>query len=80
MWMLVNTTIFSEIVELEAMVDAMIESLNLKLAQYCGPIDRPDRPGPGIDGPNCQWEEYQQTKEYLNKVCGSHFLSQFCVM
>jgi len=68
MWMLVNTTIFSEIVELEAMVDAMIESLNLKLAQYCGPIDRPDRPGPGIEGPNCQWEEYQQTKEYLNKV------------
>merc|ERR1719282_271810 len=68
MWMLVNTTIFSEIVELEAMVDAMIESLNLQLAQYCGPIDRPDRPGPGIEGPNCQWEEYQQTKEYLNKV------------
>merc|ERR1739838_196144 len=68
MWMLVNTTIFSGADELEVMVDAMITQLEELLKQYCGA----DEVGPvriiGDEGPNCEWEEYQQTKEYLIKV------------
>ena len=68
MWMLVNTTIFSGVDELEVMVDAMITQLEELLKQYCGA----DEVGPvriiGDEGPNCEWEEYQQTKEYLIKV------------
>jgi len=67
MWMLVNTTIFSNTDELEVMVDAMITQLEELLNQYCGSDEVPPSPT-GDDGPNCEWEEYEQTKEYLIKV------------
>ena len=36
--------------------------------QFCG-VEEGDPPRDlGEEGPNCQWEEYQQTKEYLDKV------------
>jgi len=68
MWMLVNTTIFSGVDELEVMVDAMITQLEEILKQYCGADEVVSAPKTGDDGPNCEWEEYQQTKEYLIKV------------
>jgi len=68
MWMLVNTTIFSSTDELEVMVDAMITQLEELLKQYCGSDEVTPSPQTGDDGPNCEWEEYEQTKEYLIKV------------
>jgi len=68
MWMLVNTTIFSGVDELEVMVDAMITQLEELLIQYCGSDEVVSAPQTGDDGPNCEWEEYEQTKEYLIKV------------
>jgi len=69
MWMLVNTTIFSGIDELEVMVDAMIIQLEELLQQYCGSDEvTPSTQTSDDDGPNCEWEEYEQTKEYLIKV------------
>ena len=68
MWMLVNTTIFSGIDELEVMVDAMIIQLEELLQQYCGSDVVTPSTNTGDDGPNCEWEEYEQTKEYLVKV------------
>jgi len=68
MWMLVNTTIFSGIDELEVMVDAMIIQLEELLQQYCGSDVVIPSTQTGDDGPNCEWEEYEQTKEYLIKV------------
>merc|ERR1711892_99099 len=68
MWMLVNTTIFSGVDELEVMVDAMITQLEELLIQYCGSDEVPTSPNTSDDGPNCEWEEYEQTKEYLIKV------------
>lgn len=68
MWMLVNTTIFSGIDELEVMVDAMIIQLEELLQQYCGSDVVTPSTNTGDDGPNCEWEEYEQTKEYLIKV------------
>jgi len=68
MWMLVNTTIFSGADELEVMVDAMITQLEELLKQYCGADEVTPTRNVGDEGPNCEWEEYQQTKEYLLKV------------
>lgn len=69
MWMLVNTTIFSGIDELEVMVDAMIIQLEELLQQYCGSDEvTPSTQTSDDDSPNCEWEEYEQTKEYLIKV------------
>jgi len=65
MWMLVNTTIFSDVSELEVMVDAMVTQLQDLLEEYCDPTTTPITTP---DGPNCEWEEYEQTKEYLVKV------------
>jgi len=65
MWMLVNTTIFSDISELEVMVDAMVIQLQTLLEEYCDPTTAPIS---APSGPNCEWEEYEQTKEYLVKV------------
>jgi len=68
LWMLVNTTIFAEQAEEPLfMVQAMKEMLNQLLSEYCAgevvtPKNRPD------DGPSCQWEEYEQTGEYINKI------------
>jgi len=66
-WMLVNTTIFAK-TELEAMVDAMIKELTEKYEQACGSPAETVRDELPDEGPNCQWDEYQQTKEYLTKV------------
>jgi len=68
MWMLVNTTIFSEVDELEVMVDAMVTQLEELLKQYCGSDEVPSPTQNGDEGPNCEWEEYEQTKEYLIKL------------
>jgi len=68
MWMLVNTTIFSGADELEVMVDAMITQLEELLKQYCGADEVTVTRTGGDEGPNCEWEEYQQTKEYLIKI------------
>jgi len=68
MWMLVNTTIFSGADELEVMVDAMITQLEELLKKYCGADEVTQTRQVGDEGPNCEWEEYQQTKEYLIKV------------
>jgi len=66
-WMLVNTTIFASMEEVDVTVTAMLEELQRLLDKYCGSDgssnDRDDE-----DGPNCGWREYQQTKDYLEKV------------
>jgi len=66
MWMLVNTTIFSDIAEVEVMVGAMVEQLDSMLTKYCGSEEVAKSRGP--EGPNCDWEEYEQTGKYLGKV------------
>ena len=68
MWMLVNTTIFSGVDELEVMVDAMVDQLEELLQQYCESDKVAPAPLNEDEGPNCEWEEYEQTKEYLVKV------------
>jgi len=67
MWMLVNTTIFAEISQVELMVDAMIAQLEEMRTQYCGVEPKYIDPTP-VDGPNCEWEEYENTKKYLTLV------------
>lgn len=68
MWMLVNSTIFNEIDETQVMVEALIDLMKGLKVQFCG-VEEGDPPRDlGEEGPNCQWEEYQQTKEYLDKV------------
>merc|ERR1711936_1113192 len=68
MWMLVNTTIFADMSELEVMIDTMISELKSQLAESCsatGPAD----PSPELpEARNCEWEEYTETKDYLVKV------------
>ena len=54
MWMLVNTTIFSSVEELEVMVDAMIEQLEEIIQQYCGSDKVTPVPLNEDDGPNCE--------------------------
>jgi len=67
-WMLVNTTIQSEgSTELDIMVGTMIEILEQQLESYCSST-KPVRIENQEDGPNCDWEEYEKTKEYLSKV------------
>ena len=67
MWMLVNTTIFADMSELEVMIDTMISELKSQLAESCsatGPAD----PSPELpEARNCEWEEYTETKDYLVK-------------
>ena len=68
MWMLVNSTIFNGIDETQVMVDALIDLMKGLKVQFCG-VEEGDSPRViDEEGPNCQWEEYQQTKEYLEKV------------
>lgn len=66
MWMLVNYTIFSEMTEIQGMIVAMDGQLKGKLGQYCANTDV-DIPITD-EGPNCEWEEYEKTKEYLVEV------------
>ena len=58
MWMLVNTTIFSSMEEMEGMVEAMGDHLQDLVQQQCEADLVPD----------CKLEEYEQTKEYLIKI------------
>ena len=66
MWMLVNATIFGEIAEVETVITTMISMLERLIDDYCTEGKVPDKP----HNPqrNCQWEEYTETKEYLEKV------------
>jgi len=70
MWMLVNLTIFSQngIEETQVMVDEMIGLMKDMKVQFCGVEEGDPIRDIGDEGPNCQWEEYQQTKEYLEKI------------
>ena len=68
MWMLVNSTIFSEVAEVTQMVTAMEEQLKTMLSGYCANTDLPGPVLPDDEGPNCEWEEYEKTKEYLVEV------------
>ena len=66
MWMLVNTTIFSDMAEVGGMVDVMIEQLNQFITEECGATAR--TPRPPTDELNCEWDEYEQNKKYLTIV------------
>lgn len=68
MWMMVNSTIFSGVEETQVMAEALIELMRGLKVQFCGVEEGDPVRDLGEDGPNCQWEEYQQTKEYLEKV------------
>jgi len=68
MWMLVNSTIFNGIDETQVMVDALIDLMKGLKVQFCGVEEGDPVRDLGEEGPNCQWEEYQQTKDYLEKV------------
>jgi len=65
LWMLVNETIFTPTLEsLSITVVAAANMSDLLLAEYCSESPRP----PSNDGPTCDWEEYEQTSKYLEKV------------
>ena len=66
--MLVNSTIFGSIEETQVMAVALIDLMKGLKVQFCGVEDGDPIRDIGDEGPNCQWEEYQQTKEYLEKV------------
>jgi len=67
MWMLVNMTLQTDVERLETFVDAMSSNLEELKKQYCGAEPIPD--GPRIlDELNCDWEEYTQIENYLNRV------------
>lgn len=68
MWMLVNSTIFGSIEETQVMAVALIDLMKGLKVQFCGVEDGDPIRDIGDEGPNCQWEEYQQTKEYLEKI------------
>ena len=76
MWMLVNTTIFSDVAELQLMIDAMISQLDKQLIESCNTdiVSDPNTDDDGDDR-NCEWEEYTETKEYLEKVIMVQFES-----
>lgn len=67
MWMLVNTTIFTEAIEEPViMIEAMEEMMKTLLEEYCtstGPVPRPRPPGE-----SCEWAEYEQTGKYLKSI------------
>ena len=67
MWMLVNMTLQTDVERLETFVEAMSSNLEELKKQYCGAEPIPD--GPRIlDELNCDWEEYTQIENYLNRV------------
>jgi len=66
LWLLVNTTIFYSMTELEAAVSVEKEMLDLIREEYCsGSGVAPRNPD---DDPNCEWQEYEQTNEYIDMV------------
>ena len=64
MWMLVNTTIFDTLDSVTEVVSVMDEMLKTKRGEYCNSDDTPPPPSTT----NCEWEEYEQTKAYLEEV------------
>jgi len=65
LWMLVNETIFTPSLEsLSITVVAAANMSDLLLADYCSESPRP----PSNDGPTCEWDEYEETGKYLEKV------------
>merc|ERR1711892_1355150 len=66
-WMLVQTAIQGEgVVQLEITVGTLVELLNQQLENYCAKGNNQKRINQE-EGPKCDWEEYEQTKEYLFK-------------
>ena len=66
MWMLVNTTIFADYYELEIMIEQGISLLQERLTQESDCSTTQTTIPPEII--NCDWREYEQTKEYLERV------------
>merc|ERR1712123_10851 len=67
-WMLVQTAIQGEgEVQLEIMIGTLVELLKQQLENYCAKGNNQKRINQE-EGPKCDWEEYEQTKEYLIKV------------
>ena len=66
--MLVQTAIQGESLdELGVMIGTLIDLLQQELGNYCGNEDGLKKVKQ-TEGPKCDWEEYEQTKEYLAKV------------
>merc|ERR1719397_1856934 len=66
LWMLVNETIFTPSLEsLSITVVAAANMSDLLLADYCSESPRPPS---NDDGPTCEWDEYEETSKYLEKV------------
>ena len=63
---LVNATIFGELGEVETVITTMVSMLEKLIEDYCTGGKVPDKPH--NPQPNCEWEEYTETKEYLEKV------------
>lgn len=67
MWMLVNTTIFAEYSEIELTIKQSIVLLEEMLTDpevnECSSTPKPPPPPE-----NCEWNEYEQTKLYLERV------------
>ena len=67
-WMLVQTAIQGEgVSQLEIMIGTLVERLRQQLENYCAKGNNQKRINQE-EGPKCDWEEYEQTKEYLIKV------------
>merc|ERR1711872_970557 len=67
MWMLVNTTIFTEGTdEPKIMLDTMEEMLKALKEDYCAP-GAPSTPKPQT-GDSCEWAEYEKTGQYLKII------------
>merc|ERR1719285_359869 len=66
LWMLVNETIFTPSLDsLSITVVAAANMSDLLLADYCSESPRPPS---NDDGPTCEWDEYEETSKYLEKV------------
>ena len=50
------------------MITTMVSMLEKLVADYCTEGKVPDKPH--NPQPNCEWDEYSETKEYLEKVIG----------
>ena len=67
MWMLVNTTIFAEYSEIELTIKQSIVLLE-EMLQDPKVNECSSSPGLPPAPENCEWNEYEQTKKYLEKV------------
>ena len=53
---------------METVITTMVSMLEKLIEDYCREGKVPDKPH--NPQPNCEWEEYTETKEYLEKVIG----------